>query len=181
MDPIEVQCEMQLPHSTHQWATASLGAFLREPDAKTTLWICPGILPGTGWMAPPELKPGMTPQEYIVSKLLPEIATMLLEKARDYDAGSTYNHRVLGLPGQFADIWRKVAKLKKGMWEGQDLAGEPLRVVLQDMIGHCLLAIELIDSGNGDMRGKVGAEEGTADGFQRRGHNSAQGNCSDTR
>lgn len=54
-----------------------------------------------------------------------------------------------GLAGQWADIHRKVRKLKRAMWEGDAtyLTRETVPEILEDLIGHCLLALEMIERG----------------------------------
>lgn len=55
----------------------------------------------------------------------------------------------LGLAGQWGDLHRKVAKLKRAMWEGDPsyLTRESMPEILQDIIGHCLLALEMVERG----------------------------------
>lgn len=78
---------------------------------------------------------------YILNKLLDEWADYFTEKGLDYREGANE----LGIKGQFADINRKFLKLRAAMWEERVLQGEPLREVLQDMIGHCFLSIAMLD------------------------------------
>lgn len=50
---------------------------------------------------------------------------------------------VTGLAGQWADLYRKIMKLKRGMWdrEGFDyLTRESAEEILKDLIGHAFLA-----------------------------------------
>jgi hypothetical protein len=50
----------------------------------------------------------------------------------------------LGLAGQWGDLHRKVMKLKRSMWHGKgNLTRETEEDVLQDIIGHCYLALEM--------------------------------------
>jgi hypothetical protein len=79
---------------------------------------------------------------YIISKLLPEMAAHLIEKSDQY---GPRNHRALGPAGQFGDIWRKIAPLKRALWDGIDLPGEGPREILRDLIGHALLTMEMLD------------------------------------
>jgi uncharacterized protein YcaQ len=60
----------------------------------------------------------------------------------------------LGLAGQWGDLHRKVKKLKAPLWEGDKdrLTRETPRQVLYDIIGHALLAIDMIDRGLQDGR-----------------------------
>ena len=55
---------------------------------------------------------------------------------------------VLGLAGEWAEMWRKVSKLKRPLWSGEDcLTRESEREVLMDLIGHAMLAIDMLDRG----------------------------------
>jgi hypothetical protein len=92
----------------------------------------------------------------IINGLVPEFVSHQQQKAKDYN--STFadgfsdgvplgfeNADVLGLPGQFAEIWRKIWKLKRALWDGSRLVGEQPREILLDLIGHAFLAIDMID------------------------------------
>lgn len=76
--------------------------------------------------------------------LLQEWLHHFLRKQRDYGDGAT----TLGAPGQYAELHRKMAKLKRALWDGVPLENEPVREVLMDLIGHCFLAIQFLDSDN---------------------------------
>lgn len=54
-----------------------------------------------------------------------------------------------GLAGQWADLHRKVRKLRRAFWEGEEsyLTRESEKDILHDLIGHCLLAIDLLERG----------------------------------
>lgn len=83
---------------------------------------------------------------YIEAFLWPEFWTLFSAKHAEYSQLDGFEpHRVLGEQGQFAEIFRKVFKLKRAMWDGQELVTEGKREVLLDLIGHCFLALELID------------------------------------
>jgi hypothetical protein len=82
---------------------------------------------------------------YIRDILMSEWFHGFLQKARDYNDNQNENHRVLGTRGQFADIWRKIGKLKKALWDGQPLVGEQPREILMDLIAHCFLTIAMMD------------------------------------
>lgn len=47
----------------------------------------------------------------------------------------------LGSRGQFSDIWRKVKKLKRSVWDGIELVGEQPEQIFAEIIPHCLMAI----------------------------------------
>lgn len=81
--------------------------------------------------------------QYMIETLLPELGKKLLIDGRHY-GGS--NHHILGTRGQFAEIWRKLGPLKNQMWDGKGSTREDTRTILMDLIGHCLLAVEMIDN-----------------------------------
>lgn len=67
-----------------------------------------------------------------------EAISLHQDKARDYgDAG---DH--LGIKGQYAELWRKIGKLKGPMWDDRQLTFEQPVEILQDLIGHCIKAID---------------------------------------
>lgn len=51
-----------------------------------------------------------------------------------------------GLAGQWADLYRKVMKLKRAFWEGDPsyLTRETEAEILRDMISHSFLALEML-------------------------------------
>lgn len=63
-------------------------------------------------------------------------------KAKDYsEADGFFTADHLGAAGQYGDLFRKMPKLKKSMWDGEKLEGEQPLEILQDFLGHVLLAI----------------------------------------
>jgi hypothetical protein len=102
--------------------------------------------------------------ERIIERLVPEWIEHQRLKAKDYNSRKELddfgiglpqefeNADVLGIPGQFAEIWRKIWKLKKGMWDGVTLVNEPVREILLDLIGHAFLAIDMIDRKTGPIQ-----------------------------
>lgn len=113
---------------------------------------------GDGWDLREESAYGYEEQptgadgRYIRDRLMPEFWGKFAIKAKDYNDSDGFEpHKVLGIAGQFAEVWRKVWKLKKGLWDRETLIHEQPREVLLDMIGHCFLAIAMIDQGkNGE-------------------------------
>jgi hypothetical protein len=106
----------------------------------------------------------------IVSRLVPEWVEHQQQKAKDYNSSAENgpgwpssaafeNADVLGIKGQFAEIWRKIWKLKKGMWDGETLVGEQPREILLDLIGHAFLAIDMIDRKEADHLNRLSGEE----------------------
>jgi hypothetical protein len=72
---------------------------------------------------------------------LPLAVARFAEKSLDYGD----NAANLGIKGQFSDINRKFGKLKRALWDGQELVGEQPDEILQDMIAHCLLALDMLE------------------------------------
>jgi hypothetical protein len=86
--------------------------------------------------------------ERIRDVLVPEFIKHQEQKAADYNESlvpGVENADVLGERGQYAELWRKMAKLKKALWDGKPLNGEQPREILLDFIGHCFLAIDMLD------------------------------------
>jgi hypothetical protein len=50
----------------------------------------------------------------------------------------------LGAKGQFSDIWRKIAKLKRAVWEGEQLKFEQPEQIAKEIIPHLLIMIYLL-------------------------------------
>lgn len=70
-------------------------------------------------------------------------------KYKEYEPGAADE---TGLAGQWADLHRKVRKLKRAFWEGEEgyLTTEGEEEILDDLLGHVLLCKEMIARG---MRG----------------------------
>lgn len=73
----------------------------------------------------------------IFEDLLPRWKKQFLAK----NAGYGEYDIELGDRAEFVEISRKTKKLKRGIWEGQDIGSETPDEVLMDMIGHCFLAL----------------------------------------
>jgi hypothetical protein len=82
----------------------------------------------------------------IFQDILPSVLDRFLVKNADY--GDTADF--LGAKGQFADINPKFWKLKKALWDGEKLHGEPVEEILADLIGHCLLTLYFLDKEDED-------------------------------
>lgn len=80
--------------------------------------------------------------QYRIAILLGEMADKIAEDSRHYGDD---NDKALGLRGQFSDIWRKIGPLRRALWEDETLVRETPRAILMDLIGHCLLTIQMID------------------------------------
>lgn len=93
------------------------------------------------------------PEESTVPGLPPEFVELSAEALRAFAEGyAEYGPHAAdaqGLAGQWGELWRKTMKLRRSMWIGEmgRLTRETEREVLKDIMGHCLLAIEMIDRG----------------------------------
>lgn len=81
----------------------------------------------------------------ILADHLPDMLDLFIKKNAEYGSGEQSSGTYLGARGQFADIWRKIGKLKIGLWDGNEaqLTTESVDEILRDMIGHCFLALQL--------------------------------------
>lgn len=77
----------------------------------------------------------------IMNKHLPEALSLFSRKNKGYGDMAD----VLGSRAQFVDMHRKMDKLKRGLWEGQDIGDENIKEVVQDLFGHCLLMLRTFD------------------------------------
>ena len=77
----------------------------------------------------------------IIADVMPRAFSRFLEKNEDYGEGSDE----FGARAQIMDISRKYKKLKAAIWDDEELTGEPVLEVLDDMIGHLLLMREHLD------------------------------------
>lgn len=76
----------------------------------------------------------------IINNILPDALDLYIAKSEDY--GNTAD--TLGAQGQFADIWRKIGKLKRFMWDGVQPNFEGSEEILKDILGHTLLSLHYL-------------------------------------
>jgi len=76
-----------------------------------------------------------------------EILTASAEhwRSRRSDYGDAFWE--LGARGQFSEIWRKIKKLQRAVWEGKELNGESPEQIAIEIIPHCLMMVYLIRKG----------------------------------
>lgn len=81
----------------------------------------------------------------ILLQHLPEMLRLFIKKNGEYGAGDASSGTALGQKGQFADIWRKIGKLKTAIWDGNEhkLVSEGVNEILMDLIGHCFLTLHM--------------------------------------
>lgn len=91
----------------------------------------------------------------IFKEQLPEWINNFMIKNAEYagvngSGEEVNNSKFLGAKGQFADIWRKIWKLKSAIWDGKIMNFESPREMLGDVIGHSFLTIVAIDEENNE-------------------------------
>lgn len=95
-----------------------------------------------------QIKYGLQPNDSqqlrdIIGQLVPDWALLFARKNADYGSHDD-SAGVLGIPGQYADIWRKMSKLKRAMWDGEELEFEKTEEVISDLIGHLFLTLHMM-------------------------------------
>lgn len=77
----------------------------------------------------------------ILTVHLREFLDLFIRKNKEYGE----NAQTLGPRGQFSDMYRKMIKLRTGMWDGDEhlLTSESVDEILLDMIGHCFLTLRM--------------------------------------
>jgi hypothetical protein len=89
----------------------------------------------------------MGPQfKEMLTRQLPLVLQHFYLKHQEYGEEGAY---MLGARGQYADINRKIIKLKRSLWDGYAVppGGESMQTVVSDLIGHCLLTLNFLDRG----------------------------------
>lgn len=76
----------------------------------------------------------------IATKIMPEWLQLFARKNADYGSGSAYE---LGVRGQYSDIHRKMIKLKRAMWDGEQLDFEDTDEIIKDLISHLFLTLHM--------------------------------------
>lgn len=71
---------------------------------------------------------------------MPEWLRLFAKKNADYGSGSAFE---LGERGQYSDIHRKMIKLKRAMWDGEELGFEDTDEIIKDLIGHLFLTLHM--------------------------------------
>lgn len=85
----------------------------------------------------------LSPQARRVTTIILDALQKFWEKNQGYgDTGY-----VLGARGQYADMNRKMGKLKHTLWDGHEAIGESMEEMLSDLIGHAGLTIDYIREG----------------------------------
>jgi hypothetical protein len=147
--PLYASCDGVLPQSTPDPHPTRVDIPIYEPARRMVMpgeridqdpWQDLGYVASDGVTTPARRE--ISDLDYILNVLLPEIRKKMIADAAHY---GTEGHKGLGLKGQFADMYRKMVPLKRQMWDGIPSTREDTREIVQDMIGHCLLTLALLD------------------------------------
>ena len=76
----------------------------------------------------------------IITTVLPNVMQLYMSKSRDY-GGNVMAMLRLGPKASFVDLWRKVGKLKRALWDGEPMKGEQPDEILADCVGHILITM----------------------------------------
>ena len=87
--------------------------------------------------------------------ILPKAMNKFWEKSRDY--GDVFKE--LGIAGQYSDMHRKMFKLRKAMWHGEQLKGEQPDEILEDLLGNILISIYLVRNNGGETNQRAAGSE----------------------
>ena len=82
------------------------------------------------------------PYDYMLEVILPQCVEQFRYKSADYGPEAFMD---LGYKGQFSDMWRKMLKLKRVMWNGVPLEFEQADEILKDLFGHILISLYLME------------------------------------
>lgn len=80
----------------------------------------------------------------ILFRLMTNWVQEFMSKNADYGDTSAQ----LGAAGQYAELWRKVGKLKGPLWDGKELNHEQADEIVRDLIGHCFLTLLFLEEDN---------------------------------
>ena len=88
----------------------------------------------------------------IMRELVPDWLRQFGWKNKDYATegeGAFHTADLLGARGQFADMWRKMGKLYRALWEGREMKAEKPEEMVTDLIGHCFLTLNYLSKKEG--------------------------------
>jgi len=102
---------------------------------------------------PPDspLRSRLVPNVYdsMVERLLPPLVENFLMKSGDYGEDG---FQELGARGQYSEIHRKVKKIKRVLWDGEELKHESVEEVVADLFGHILILTYLLKGSSQEVR-----------------------------
>lgn len=132
-----------LPDELDRYAAKIIrgGSLVNEPEAEPDPWPAGKLrvraFVDNGAFTLEVLNPPTAQAEHILLHVLPEVLELFLKKNKDYADWPD-----LGVRGEFVELWRKVHKLKRALWDDQELVSEQWDEIIMDMVGHCLLALK---------------------------------------
>ena len=115
----------------------SLSGLYKEPEPWPAGKLKVTAVMDNGAITIEVLNPPTKQAEQILRHVLPRVLELFLVKNKDYADWPD-----LGVRGEFVEIWRKTHKLKRALWDNQELVSEQWDEIIMDMVGHCLLALK---------------------------------------
>lgn len=79
----------------------------------------------------------------VLVDILPTLLELYMKKSKDY-GGDVGNLADLGPKAAFVDMWRKMGKLKRALWDGVELEGEKPEEIMMDLVGHIFIILDKI-------------------------------------
>jgi hypothetical protein len=129
-------CSTRYPHNAHKWANSGIDLIEGNEfwcDGKSEVATAVEVE-----SALPQL-----PRRFI--DLMDTAMERFAEGFVEYGEGAADE---LGIAGQWGDLNRKAKKLKGWAWnDGPEPTRESPTEILQDIIGHCLLTLDMIERG----------------------------------
>jgi hypothetical protein len=77
----------------------------------------------------------------ILVDVLPKLLELYMKKSMDY-GGDVGDLADLGAKATFVDMWRKMGKLKRALWDGVELEGEGPKEIMMDLVGHIFIILD---------------------------------------
>lgn len=81
------------------------------------------------------------PYKEMINDILPGLIENFYNKSGDYGPAGFVD---LGIKGQFSDMWRKMVKLKRSLWDGFELRYEDVDEIMSDLFGHLMISLYLL-------------------------------------
>lgn len=147
-DPTQCACRGALPYLgvIHSTDGPCLERVFVENEmaayAETIEAVAPGGEPQVMYFQLRGDKAKTASGRYIVERVLPDVIEHFLAKNADYGDQHRYG---LGPKAEFVGIHRKIGKLEAALWKGQQMNGEDAETMLKELIGQCLITLDLLN------------------------------------
>lgn len=77
----------------------------------------------------------------VVLEVLPKVVELYLKKSRDY-GGNVMELMDLGPSACIPDMLRKFGKIKRAVWDGEEMVGEQPDEIIMDLAGHIFIILD---------------------------------------